>query len=198
MRLDNNVIRSINMNYAKAFEGARFLGVVILGVAVCWILSQLCTVATSSPFNQGFQCWVALIEIRKVLYSHEKGNDKITFCEWRRDRDKSCKSESLATQICGYCKEYASRGTGLKFKIRKVDGVDVLIDPWGSPFNVDKLTRFPSKDIRDALLECSPDGIAIWSSGPNGINEYGDGDDMLVVPKSWIRTRKRREMAIGK
>ena len=186
------------MNRTKIIERARFLSVVIVGTAVYWVLSQLCTVATSSPFNRGFQCRQSLINIRNVLYFHEKGDGNIPFDEWRRERCKTCKSENLATQVCGYCKEYASRKTGSKFKIRKVKGAEVLIDPWGHPFNVDVVSRFPCEDMREALLESSPNGIAIWSSGPNGVNEYGDGDDILVVTKTWIRARKSRMTKSGK
>lgn len=152
------------MNFAKAFEGARFLGVVILGVVVCWVLSQFCTVATSSPFNRGFQCRQSLVNPRNVLCFHEKGNGNMSFDEWCRERCKTYKSENLATQVCGYCKESASRRTGSKLKIREVEGAEVLIDPWGHPFNVDMASRFPDEDIREALLESSPSGIAIWYS----------------------------------
>lgn len=186
------------MNNTKAFEGVRFLAVVILGVIVCWILSQLCTVATVSPFNRGFQCRGSLMEIRKVLSLQVTNSKKIPYDEWLRDRGTAYKPESLAAQVCRYCKEYASTRTGLMLKIREVDGVEVLIDPWGSPFNIDYLTRFPSGAIRDALLECSPGGIAMWSSGPNGINEYGEGDDILSVPKTWIRSGKHRSFVVDK
>jgi hypothetical protein len=38
----------------------------------------------------------------------------------------------------------------------------------------------------DGTVTVGPDGrvlhtpLAIWSDGPNGINEYGDGDDIIV------------------
>ena len=49
-------------------------------------------------------------------------------------------------------------------------------DVWGNPVNVIK-----QSDVSDTKLkESAYMGIVVWSSGPNGISENGQGDDVVA------------------
>lgn len=117
----------------------------------------------------------------------------IPFLDWQRVRGRIQAQEPLAAQVCAYCKEYMKRGKGVIFKTRNVVGVELLIDPWGRPYNVDMLSRFADDEIKEGLKDYTIGGMVVWSSGPNGINEYGDGDDILEQPKSKMRRQKMRK-----
>ncbi|NLV44452.1 MAG: hypothetical protein GXY07_08120 [Candidatus Hydrogenedentes bacterium] len=68
------------------------------------------------------------------------------------------------------------------------------IDPWGNPYNI-YITRNNNKVVelrihkthemngrlREERIIRVGNPIAIWSNGPDGINSYGEGDDI----KSW-------------
>ena len=58
-----------------------------------------------------------------------------------------------------------------------VDGA--MVDPWGHAYHI----AFQAGDPEHLKLgdQLVPATIAIWSDGPNRINEYGTGDD----PRSW-------------
>jgi hypothetical protein len=53
-------------------------------------------------------------------------------------------------------------------------------DAWGHPFKVDFKTNLVAHEASAALLNGTFD-LVVWSSGPNGSNECGYGDD-LVLP----------------
>jgi hypothetical protein len=59
-----------------------------------------------------------------------------------------------------------------------------LLDPWGHPYHIAfDVTQHGTVTIGQKHLATN---IAIWSDGPNGINEYGEGDDL----SNW-KPRKR-------
>lgn len=162
-----------------SLERRKFLFVVLFGMTTSLLVSALCTVATNSPFNNKNNCWISLRSIRCILFAQD-GVMPQNFLEWRDSLSKGRQQVNLAAQVCAYCKEYANKSGKIKFKIRSVDGVEYLSDPWGRPYNVDMLTLIPDSYLRAALADYSPRGIAMWSSGPNGINEYGRGDDIFA------------------
>lgn len=53
-------------------------------------------------------------------------------------------------------------------------------DAWGNRFNVDFKTNLTTRGASATLLNSTFDFV-VWSSGPNGSNELGNGDD-LVLP----------------
>ncbi len=55
------------------------------------------------------------------------------------------------------------------------------IDPWGNPYNY----GFPSRKLPGGSLP------AIWSNGPNGKNEQGEGDDINNWSQRQIEARKQ-------
>ena len=50
------------------------------------------------------------------------------------------------------------------------------------------LDNLHNNKIRQAFVSLNADGIVMWSSGPNGIDERGEGDDIFELPqKLWIQ-----------
>ena len=56
-------------------------------------------------------------------------------------------------------------------------------DPWGNCYNVIVADKFSMLSF--GALSCGD--LIIWSSGPNGINENGQGDDIVGQPP-WVLT----------
>ena len=69
------------------------------------------------------------------------------------------------------------------FKI--LDGV--VCDAWNSPLNVARVDAV--KDHAN-LARTAIDCVVIWSSGKNGVNEYGEGDDIVFPPRRKSLTDK--------
>jgi len=53
----------------------------------------------------------------------------------------------------------------------------VIVDAWGRPVNVAWRNTMPAQ-ADSALLSSTKSEIIIWSSGENGINEFGTKDDV--------------------
>jgi hypothetical protein len=51
-------------------------------------------------------------------------------------------------------------------------------DAWGNRFNLDFKTNLVASGASAALLNSTFD-LIVWSSGPNGSNEFGNGDDVV-------------------
>ena len=71
-------------------------------------------------------------------------------------------------------------------KILKIEGTDFQReygqDAWGRAFNTELGTQIRAEGRNAARLEVGG-GLCMWSSGPDGINDYGEKDD-VVVPAS--------------
>ena len=51
-----------------------------------------------------------------------------------------------------------------------------FVDPWNHPYNISFDVKASGKvTVGSQILSTN---LAIWSSGPNGVNEYGTGDDL--------------------
>lgn len=50
-------------------------------------------------------------------------------------------------------------------------------DGWGRPYNVEWRTNMVG--VASPMLKANQDALLIWSSGENGVNEYGNGDDIF-------------------
>ena len=61
-------------------------------------------------------------------------------------------------------------------------------DGWGNRFNVEfktnLLSRKVSQELRQALRNSGFD-VMIWSSGPNGTNDFGYKDDIVLFFVNW-------------
>lgn len=55
---------------------------------------------------------------------------------------------------------------------------DFLVDPWGNPYHI-SIADKNGVNVVGKHMVTSP--VAVWSFGVNGVNEYGDGDDI----RSW-------------
>lgn len=58
---------------------------------------------------------------------------------------------------------------------------NLCYDGYGNPFNVEFRTNIGSKSASGIVLRAESE-LLIWSSGENGINEYGSGDDVAIAP----------------
>jgi hypothetical protein len=54
----------------------------------------------------------------------------------------------------------------------------LAVDGWGHPFNVASRGYVAGHDPVPALLQVQGD-ILVWSSGPDGTNQFGRGDDVV-------------------
>jgi hypothetical protein len=52
------------------------------------------------------------------------------------------------------------------------------LDGFGNPFNMELRKNLSSKKISTSLSSSNFE-LLVWSSGPNGINEFGFGDDVV-------------------
>jgi hypothetical protein len=68
---------------------------------------------------------------------------------------------------------------GVDGPFMKPQTTGALLDPWGHPYHVYFSTNGENIIVVGRATVKEP--IAIWSDGPNGVNEYGDGDDF----RSW-------------
>ena len=65
--------------------------------------------------------------------------------------------------------------------IREQDIGKLVTDGWGHPFNLASRAEVTAKDPASPLLRF-PGDILVWSSGPDGTNQFGRGDDVVYTP----------------
>ena len=135
-----------------------------------------------STYNKIDQCRRLLQRVRYILLAVDGNATDKAFINWRDDRNLAQANENLAAQICEYCKAHSKR-VGRPIRICEIDGVELLADPWGQPYNVDMLCHFNEESIRKQLRDYTIGGIVLWSSGQNGINEKGGGDDIFETSR---------------
>lgn len=69
-----------------------------------------------------------------------------------------------------------------RLEMESKDILEVLCrDAWGNRFNIDFKTNLIPRGASAALLNTSFD-LVVWSSGRNGTNEFGNGDDVVLPP----------------
>jgi hypothetical protein len=57
----------------------------------------------------------------------------------------------------------------------------LVVDGWGHSFNLAKRADVALRDPASPLLRF-PGDILVWSSGPDGTNQLGRGDDVVYTP----------------
>lgn len=68
-----------------------------------------------------------------------------------------------------------------------------FLDPWGNPYAIAfRGYTFPG-GVTDIPEEMTDVDVATWSFGPNGMNESGRGDDILVVERVWASNPNQSE-----
>lgn len=107
-----------------------------------------------------------------------------------RFNSESASSESeLINAVGRFCKECLSlTGAHGALSIQSVDGIDKVIDPWGNPYNIGLLNTV-SHAWPNQLKDSAIGSVLVWSSGPNGINENGGGDDIVEQPSTTLRQK---------
>ena len=72
------------------------------------------------------------------------------------------------------------RSKGVKDGYLRINEEGLLLDGWRQPLQMmlrSNLVLLP--EVAPALL-AKPSDVVIWSSGPNGVNEFGKGDDVFL------------------
>ncbi len=163
------------------------------GFIVLALFAIVMIIVSPSPstYNKMEQSRRFLQKVRIVLLAADKKIMDKPFVEWRMTQGIASTNDSLAVQICKYCKEYLRLSGRKPFITCEIVGSEVLVDPWGNPYNAEILDNLRSDKIRRAFANLNADGIVMWSSGPNGINEGGEGDDIFEQPSS--KWRKKGE-----
>ena len=79
--------------------------------------------------------------------------------------------------------------------LKSIEGRTNLVDAWGKPFfvygrEIAVQLGFPKEFILDNKQQ-----LVIWSAGPNGKNEFGNGDDIsLGRSRDYLLKNKRLNM----
>ena len=164
-------------------KSSKFLTYVVLVLMALGFAVVAFMLPSPSTESKMAQCRRLLQKARLVLLAVDDNPMNMTFFEWRGIKGMMQSERNLAAEICEYCNEH-SRLSGCKiFRSREINGQNLLVDPWGRPFNVDMIRSFHNADIRTGLNGHTIGGIVMWSSGPNGINECGEGDDIFELPR---------------
>lgn len=56
----------------------------------------------------------------------------------------------------------------------------VVLDGWGQPLHMMARTNLVKISHASEALLLKTNRVVIWSAGPNGINEFGNGDDIFL------------------
>lgn len=147
----------------------------------------------NAPYMRGKELSVGLITDRAVLADYPMGSDGLTSA-------RALSGDELVRSVLPEFQREHGPGSAEPL---------VFLDPWGNPWHCriwrgtrdgvrDNLIRNPlQRSGMDLVAHHSGDapvpgpiadrphdlvGIDIWSNGPNGINEYGAGDDV----RSWV------------
>lgn len=138
-----------------------------------------------TPTGKPGKCMRELEMIRRWALAGKKYVG-MSFDEWQElHKDLGLTLKGL---MCEYCQQSFGRyGDFCKEVVscKKIDGERRLIDPWGNEYNIgrkDELAQ-PLRNIRKDKRWIYIGDFILWSSGPNGMNELGAGDDVLVIPK---------------
>jgi len=94
------------------------------------------------------------------------------------------KDESLSnvpSNVVGevFCERIGAHFTNGWVNVSQVGGKWVWIDDWGHPVNIVRLSKDVLKEHR-YLRYSRVAGASMWSNGPNGVNELGEGDDVVL------------------
>ncbi|MGO8929639.1 MAG: hypothetical protein ACLQU3_22460 [Limisphaerales bacterium] len=65
--------------------------------------------------------------------------------------------------------------------VQENDIIKLVTDGWGHPFNLACRADVAMKDRASPLLRF-PGDVLVWSSGPDGTNQFGRGDDVVYTP----------------
>ncbi|MCD6050404.1 MAG: hypothetical protein K0Q55_1807 [Verrucomicrobia bacterium] len=55
-----------------------------------------------------------------------------------------------------------------------------ILDGWGNPLNMVRKEILTTNPLANSKLLSKANQIIVWSSGANGKNEYGGGDDVVL------------------
>ena len=102
----------------------------------------------------------------------------LSFLENEKDREAVCGTNTDSIALNKSLSSWLLRhGRFPNFKGAKTNGV-LLLDGWGRPLLIVKMRDLPQEASKDLADLAASNSIAIWSAGENGINEWGNNDDV--------------------
>ena len=101
-----------------------------------------------------------------------------SFADWRAKCKSNQDMKSLPAHVCEYCQMVSRKINAGVIDVGTENGVQCYVDPWGNAYHVDLHANLKLSFMRKLRHVFVGDYI-FWSSGPNGINERGAGDDIF-------------------
>jgi len=150
---------------------------ILIGGALCFFLLLL--INLPDPPSKSFQTRVLIRNIyHELLRINEESESDIRQLLHGKG-GKRCISRLLCDLIKEPWIKYSESNRAL-FKNNSI------IDPWGNPLCVAWRSDITTKASIDLLnsVDCE---LIIWSSGKNGLNEFGDKDDVYYVMPEVMR-----------
>ena len=151
----------------------------LLLVAGCVIVSGVFVVPCTGPGKKSV-CRRELSTMRGILLAGEKVM-VYPFDEWRTNTCVDTERLPLIQQMSLYCEEFSRRVGDVSFNFVNINGGYCLVDPWGHIYNAEKISLMNVAVDNPMLSRFAIGNYLIWSSGPNGKNEHGYGDDIFEI-----------------
>ena len=169
----------------------KLIKVIIL--AILMILAMFILGALNVPYSTPGKRTICRHELSNICTILLAGDVVMgdSFMSWR-DNDTNTSKRNIAEQAGRYCYEFSMRKGQKIFSFD--NGTGCLVDPWGNPYNMDLFDKLCVLKSNPSIRQFAIDKYIIWSSGPNGINEGGEGDDIFELPrKLWGQNSAKME-----
>lgn len=131
-----------------------------------------------TPTTKVGECRRNLTLMRHILESDNVAIGGDTFM-MRLQKHPPADLVASVTQMANYCAEYSRQISKEIFLFANTTNGLLILDVWGSPYNVDLYTNVPVFKNNEVLKDYTVGPFIIWSSGPNCIDERGEGDDVF-------------------
>lgn len=156
----------------------KVVGVLLLGIIAVCLYAMMHSPLT--PPGKKTLCRHELSAIRGALLSGEVANGGPF--SGRRNLNSN-NVMSVRSQMAKCCLQYSQWAGRNIFNFKRIGGEECVVDPWGSAYNIATIADLDSAVNTNRIGKVSVDGLIVWSSGPNGINENGAGDDVFLLRK---------------
>jgi hypothetical protein len=178
----------------------------VIAAAVVGIVGHVCYVATYAPTcrTPGPATRVASEAIELVLLYNMKPEDLESSTLSREENRFNATAEFVCARYAEHLDELESYN--LTYSDTDQDGLNEISDWYGNPMIVYldcQSVSFMNQDGKECFIELvgiePGKSFAVWSMGPNGVNEYGSGDDMAwacVMIENGKRVAKGRFVSV--
>lgn len=131
-----------------------------------------------TPSGKPIACRRELANMRGIMLAGEEVMG-CSFREWRTNSCAGAQHLPLMEQMSRYCHEFSERVGKRIFTFTNVNDAVCLVDPWGRTYNCTNISGLDKSIDVSEISRLSIGNYVIWSSGPNGENENGLGDDVF-------------------